>query len=191
MELGKEDPLCARCCSLWQALEQPSRIAASGMERSCGGIWWGLSWSSVPWKGSWHPGRDLGTLERSLAPCKPQRRTAAVKGPPDPSKPFHFCPQTPGLQCCKGRERKGLSSSPCPWVSWRNETGVSPQSHAQTGLCFQGCAPKPATLASCGRCGGIAPALCLGRKLCAALRRLLWAWFDALVTRSPAVARAG
>lgn len=61
MELGKEDPLCARCCSLWQALEQPSRTAASGMERSCGGIWWGLPWELSTlegilalWKGAWH-----------------------------------------------------------------------------------------------------------------------------------------
>lgn len=34
-----------------------------------------------------------------------------MKGLPDPSKPFHFCPQTVGVQCSKGREQKGLSCS--------------------------------------------------------------------------------
>lgn len=64
--------------------------------------------------GAQHPGKELSTLERSLVPCKPWRRTAAVKGPPDPSKPFHFCPQTVGLQHSQGRELKGLSSSTLP-----------------------------------------------------------------------------
>lgn len=70
MELGKEDPLCARCCSLRQALEQPSRIAASGIESSCGGAWWVLPWelstlerSLAPWKGVLSPGKELGTLQ--------------------------------------------------------------------------------------------------------------------------------
>lgn len=37
-----------------------------------------------------------------------------MKGPPEPSKPFHFCPQAAGLQCCEGREWKGLSSPTLP-----------------------------------------------------------------------------